>query len=70
MPPSPSPHAPVSLRPSPGVVQPRVGGGGGGGQVNTRTGEARRLEGNEQSGGLSCKSEPTQDEKGVLYEKK
>lgn len=64
---SPSPPAPVSLRPSPGVAQPR--GGGGGQTGNTRTGEERRLEGNEQCAGAPCKSEPTGDGKGVLHKK-
>lgn len=60
LPPSPSPRAPVSLRPSPGLAQPK--GGGGGEQVTQ--GQVRRLEGNEQSGGASCKSDLTGDEKG------
>lgn len=67
LPPSPSPRAPVSLRPSPGVAQPR--GEEGRGTGNTKTGEERRLGGNEQSGGALCKSEPTGDEKGILRKK-
>lgn len=69
LPPSPSLHGPVSLRPSQRVTQPRgrererERGRRWTGTGNTRTGEERRLERNEFGCGTLSKSVLTRDEK-------
>lgn len=69
LPPSPSLHGPVSLRPSQRVTQPRgrererERGRRWTGTGNTRTGEERRLERNEFGCGTLSKSVLTGDEK-------